>query len=256
MSAYKVQMSKPSRRKHHSNDFSSKREEANSSLDIDNNIKEALETLKSKDESFRSSRSTLSREVSPVPSIKTRMGEQVSTSSSNLHRRPFLNKSMPDSPNTSVLGARPSSRYHNPMGKESELDEFLKTERLVENQIVQSKPTGFRPPSKAGSKNTISIKKIEYSKSKPDLMNYSGKQSIRGVLHGEKINPARNLKKISVSLAKSTGQVLRSDLMLKRMKKFFKRKVARLVSPALVVRMVFISWKQDWLFAKLLKNNK
>ena len=251
MSSYKVSFTTSSRRKHYSNDFSSKREEVNSSLGIDNNIKEALETLKSKDESFRSSKSTLSREVSPVPSIKSRSGmrlsEQVSISSSNLPKRPFVNTSMPDSPNTSVLGARPSSRYHNPTGKETELDEFLKAEKLVENEFVASKPYIPRLPQKSNVKNTISIKKIEYSKSKPDLMAYKMRSEVKITPRLEKPSPNRNLKQISVNLVKPQNKV---DILMKRCKRFIKKRIPKMINPRMVVRMVFCVWKQVWFFSK------
>ena len=252
MAHYKVSLAQSSHRARHSNDFSSKHEEVSSSLGIDNKIKEALETLKSKDESFRSSRSTLSREVSPAPSMKSRTGmrssEQVSMSSSNLHKRPFVNKSMPDSPNTSTLGARPSSRYHNPIGKESELDEFLKTEKLIENEIGRNKLPNPRPPQRPSTKNTISIKKIEYSKSKPDLMAYKARADVKSIPRLEKPSPQRNFKQVSVNLMKPQRD--RVEEMLKRCKRFIKKRVPKIVDRRMVVRMVFVVWKQLWSLSK------
>ena len=256
MTSYKTSFTTSSRRKHYSNDFSSKREEENSSLGIDNKIKEALETLKSKDESFRSSRSTLSREVSPAPSIKSRSGmrssDQVSISSSNLPKRPFVNMSMPDSPNTSVLGARPSSRYHNQTGKESELDEFLKAEKLVENEFVNGKNYAPRQPQKNIARNTISIKKIEYSKSKPDLMTYKARSEVKVTPRIEKPSPGRNLKQISVNLMKPQNKV---EILVKRCKRFIKKRIPKIINPRMVVRMVFCVWKQVWFISKHLNNH-
>jgi hypothetical protein len=156
---------------------------------------------------------------------------------------------MPDSPNTSTLGARPSSRYHNPIGKESELDEFLKTEKLIENEIVRSKQFNPRPPQRPSTKNTISIKKIEYSKSKPDLMGYKARTDVKNIPRLEKPSPQRNLKQISVNLMKPQRDKV--EEMLKRCKKFIKKRVPRIVNPRLVVRMVFAVWKQLSTISKL-----
>jgi len=273
LSAYKIGMITGHRRKHHSNDFSVKREEGNSSLEIDMNIKEALETLKSKDESFRSSRSTISREVSPVPSIRSRTGTvngemKVSVSSTSLHKRPYVNKSVPDSPNTSVLGARPNSRYHIPASKESELDEFLKTEKLVESEIfkVKGNYSVGRPVQKSVGKNTISIKKIEYSKSKPSLNGHKippmrpsdTQRNIVVKLDRNKLTSPRNLKKISVTLAAGKSQPPDpskiSENLLKKHKKYIKNHIPQLFSNKFAVSLVFMLWKQDWLSFRMGKN--
>lgn len=261
------------RRKHHSNDFSAKREEGNSSLDIDNNIKEALETLKSKDESFRSSRSTISREVSPVPVIRSRTGNvagelKVSVSTSNLQKRPFANKSVPDSPNTSVLGARPNSRYHVTNSKESELDEFLKTEKLVENEIVKVKGnySAGRSVQKGVGKNTISIKKVEYSKSKPNLNGHKipplrpsdSQKNIVVKLDRNRITSPKHCKKISVTLNASKIQVpnssTKSEVLLKKHKKFIKNHIPQLFSKQFVMSIAFMLWKQESLSFRKVKS--
>lgn len=187
ISLYKVAFTTPSKNRNLSNDFTGKTEEINSSLELDFTIKEALETLKTKDESFRSSHSALGREISPIPSIKARVDIKssdlrTSSSTASLHRRPYVNKSVPDSPNTSLLGARPSSRYHNThMGKDNELDEFLKTEKLVENEVATVKvslqsnlmtrtstTTNLHRGMSQGKKS-LNVKKNEHSRSKPEL---------------------------------------------------------------------------------------
>ena len=181
-SIYKTQFLVSHKQRKLSSDFLGKNtEEVNNSLDIDYTIKEALETLKTKDESFRSSHSSLYREISPAPGLKSRSSSKcselrVASSVGNL-RKPYGNKSVPDSPNTSILGARPSSRYHNhQVYKDNELDEFLQTERLVESENVRNK-AGYSQNSGNkiilhSSRNSIqltkaiSVKKIEYTKSK------------------------------------------------------------------------------------------
>jgi hypothetical protein len=187
ISLYKVAFTTPSKKRNLSNDFTGKTEEINSSLELDFTIKEALETLKTKDESFRSSHSALGREISPIPSIKARVDIKssdlrTSSSTASLHRRPYVNRSVPDSPNTSLLGARPSSRYHNThMLKDNELDEFLKTEKLVENEVATVKvslqsnlmtrtstTTNLHRGMSQG-KRSLNVKKNEHSRSKPEL---------------------------------------------------------------------------------------
>lgn len=197
-----------------SNDFSGKTEESNSSLDLDFTIKEALETLRTKDESFRSTHSALGREISPIPPGKSRIeigssNLRTSSSTSSLHKNPYSNNSVPDSPNTSILGARPSSRYHTSQGsslkyaknssgsmsmtakvkkiskisqstmKDTELDEFLQTEKLVESEVATVKVTlqsnsatrsssNMLRVSSQGKKN-IGLRKNDYTRTKPDL---------------------------------------------------------------------------------------
>ncbi|OMJ82730.1 hypothetical protein SteCoe_16496 [Stentor coeruleus] len=184
ISLYKVAFTTPSKKRNSSNDFTGKTEEINSSLELDFTIKEALETLKTKDESFRSSHS-LAREISPIPSIKARVDIKssdlrTSSSTTSLHRRPYINKSAPDSPNTSILGVRPSSRYHNThILKDNELDEFLKTEKLVENEVttvkvslqsnLTTRTTTNLHRGMSQGKRSLNVKKNEHSRSKPEL---------------------------------------------------------------------------------------
>ena len=185
---YKISFHIGSRRRESGSDFGTKgTEEVNSSIDLDFTIKEALETLKTKDESFRSSHSAFSREVSPVPSIKSRQDHKSSDlrsvgSTSSINRRPYLNKSVPDSPNTSLLAARPSSRYMTSQNcKDDELNEFLKTEQLVENEVktvkvnlhqnsgIKSMANLHQKKNSIQLRKNISIKKIEYSKNKQEF---------------------------------------------------------------------------------------
>ncbi|OMJ91170.1 hypothetical protein SteCoe_6338 [Stentor coeruleus] len=213
-SLYKVPLSWSSKKRNMSNDFSGKTEESNSSLDLDFTIKEALETLRTKDESFRSTHSALGREISPIPPGKSRVelgssNLRTSSSTSSLHKGPYSNNSVPDSPNTSILGARPSSRYHTSQGsslkyaknssgsmsmtakvkkiskisqstmKDSELDEFLQTEKLVESEVATVKVTLQSNSATRSSSNmlrvasqgkkSLGLRKNDYTRTKPDL---------------------------------------------------------------------------------------
>ena len=179
---YKAVLAADLRRRQPSGEFSSRAEETSTSVDLDFTIKEALETIKTKDESFRSTHSAFSREVSPVPSIKSRRDREsidlrTVASTSSIHRRPYLNKSVPDSPNTSVITAPKLNIYHK--FRENELDEFLQTERLVESEsspitVGMSQGINTRSSNTIGrasneARRGISIKKIEYSKGRTEI---------------------------------------------------------------------------------------
>ena len=178
---YKTVFTADLRRRQPSGEFFSRAEETSTSVDLDFTIKEALETLKTKDESFRSTHSAFSREMSPVPTIKQRKDTESSdmrtvASMNSIHRRPYLNKSVPDSPNTSVLTA-PKLNI-NQKFRDNELDEFLQTERLVQSEaspvrLGMNQGNGTRSTHNIGRANNdpkrgISIKKIEYSKNRTE----------------------------------------------------------------------------------------
>lgn len=249
-----------------SNDFAIRTEENNTSVDLDFTIKEALETLKTKDESFRSTNSAFSREVSPIPSIRSRRNSgsnelRTVASTNSIHRRPYFNKSVPDSPNTSMLA---STRFLTSQNfKDSELDEFLLTERLVETEASNGKVTWKGNEAKKG----ISIKKIEYSKSKPELgekknrISREGKRNIlvkldskqatsaRGV-HSEKVLQAENalqgFRKKHLDIVQSVKIRKIPEGLIEKHRNFICKKRDKLFSSHFVKHLIFSSWKGEW----------
>lgn len=324
---YKVALSYGNKKRNMSNDFSGKTEESNSSLDLDFTIKEALETIKTKDESFRSSQSVLGREVSPSPSAKNHPGLkssdlQISSSTTSLHRRPYSNKSITDSPNTSLLGERPSSRYHksslsnkfprslsNSLSsssklkkfsrishstiKDSELDEFLKTEKLVESEVAKVKVSlqSSSAPRTSGNinrigvqvKRNLNIKKLDFTRLKPEVNKKNSLQSSRvgpSVDSGRKTIVVRldsNMKadvssRSNVSATKksmsvfSIGQVkkqvpeippkkakLNSEEIVGKHRKFICKQRNKMLSRKFIIEMAFMCWRNAWFQHKLSK---
>ena len=288
-SVYKTPFIVSMKRRNISNDYLHKgSEEINSSIDLDLTIKEALETLKTKDESFRSSNSGFSREVSPIPSIRSRLDlrpdSRGPSGSSFYHKRPYLNKSVPDSPNTSVLSGRPSSR-HQPIQcfKDNELDEFLKTEQMVEKEatVTMNLQTSIKSPTGNLSKGSPIVKipvirRIEFSKSKPELIekkNLKAENSKKNVLLKiEKKDPKINFSITKKTLSPNEKNLQSGDLgttvnsftkkhldiiqnkkikkmnpdLIEKHRDFIVNDRSKLFSNAFVLRIIFSCWKIEW----------
>ncbi|CAG9313343.1 unnamed protein product [Blepharisma stoltei] len=127
--------------------------EGDSGLDLDLNIKEALETLKMKDDYDRhTSTSPKQREISPIPMLRPRMSstnptlrdhkkDQVKGKIPKIGRKKpkvslSLSSTMPIPTNKSPSTYKIDDMSNRILNEKVELSEFLETERQVENEVL------------------------------------------------------------------------------------------------------------------------
>jgi hypothetical protein len=234
-------------------------EDINSSVDLDLTIKEALETLKTKDESFRSSNGAFSREASPVPSIKSGSGLKSSdvrlmSSASTHYKRPYCNQSVPHSPNSSILADRPNSRYKIKINlKDDELDEFLKTEKMVESEATVK--VTLQQTSSMKSLPNFELKNLKQIVSPRLYSSASKKNVVKGSLKSN-MNASNNPKIIlnnTQSVVSNKMRYINSDLIEKH-REYIIKDQTKLFSSTFVLGLIFSSWKSEWEKSRRMKS--